>query len=104
MAAPAGEREEGEKGKKRKKKGGEVATDRWTRMVSGAIAGCAGRRVGWAERKRRATWLAAAHIRRFKVSNRFTPILILFKFEFQFKFRSTQINSNKDQIKSNISH
>jgi hypothetical protein len=47
-AVPAGEREEGEKWKKRKKKGGEVATDRWGRTVSGSGAGCAERRVGWA--------------------------------------------------------
>jgi hypothetical protein len=47
-ATPVSEREEGGKGKKRKKKGGEVATGRWGRAVSGTGAGCAGRRVGWA--------------------------------------------------------
>jgi hypothetical protein len=46
--APAGEREEGEKGKKRKKNGGEVAADRWGWAVGGTGAGCTGRRVGWA--------------------------------------------------------
>jgi hypothetical protein len=38
----------GKTGKKRKKKRGEVATDRWGRAVSGMGAGCAGRRVCWA--------------------------------------------------------
>jgi hypothetical protein len=46
--AAAGERKEGEKGEKRKKKGGEVATDRWGQAVSGTGAGCTDRRVGWA--------------------------------------------------------
>jgi hypothetical protein len=60
---PTGEREEGEKGEKRRKKGDEVAADRWGRAVSGMGAGCIGRRVGWAKRRWRAGWLAAARIR-----------------------------------------
>jgi hypothetical protein len=43
-AAPAGEREEGEKGNKEEEERDEVAADRWGRVVSGMGVGCAGRR------------------------------------------------------------
>jgi hypothetical protein len=40
-----------------------VAADRWGRAISDTGAGCVGLRVGWAERRWRAGWLAAARIR-----------------------------------------
>jgi hypothetical protein len=87
------------KGEKRKKKGGEVATDRWGRTVSGTGAGCAGQRVGWAERRRWADWLAAAHLRRLRFFHLIhSYFLYNSNLNFQFNFESTQINSNKIQL------